>query len=347
MIKSAITNNKVHKVFLIIMLLISSLMISSCATSAKNAATAASAPQEAQARDASYSESGMAAPSAEPAPNLYDGDGAFGAGEVSLKYSELENTSIQKSTVQRKIIMDGNVTIETYNFDESIQAIDLLIESAEGFAESRTVRGKSNHSRALRYAEYTIRVPAEKFDSVMRDMSTIGTVLESNSSGTDITEQYADLETRIRTLKVQEETLLDILSKATKLEDVITLEGKLSEVRYEIESIENKLRNYDRLVAYSRINIYIQEVDEATETRPVAKTLSERVSSSFSLSLLNFKMGFEDFVVWVVESWITLFFLAIVAVIIIVFIKSKRKKRKLRIEKASVAEKKESAENQE
>ena len=105
-------------------------------------------------------------------------------------------------------------------------------------------------------------------------MGSIGTVLESNSKGTDITDQYVDYETRVRTPKFKEETLLELMEKSTKLEDVITLEKRdFFEVRYEIESIENTLRNYDRLLAFSRINIYIQEVDDATESDPVAGTL--------------------------------------------------------------------------
>jgi hypothetical protein len=167
-------------------------------------------------------------------------------------------------------------------------------------------------------------------------MSSIGSVLESNSQGTDITDQYYDSETRIKTLKVQEQTLLDILAKATKLEDVITLESRISEVRYEIEKHENTLKNYDRLVAFSRITIYISEVDDKTETKPVPKTLNERVSGSFKQSLDDLRTGFEDFLVWLAGSWISLIFLAVIG--LIVYFSIKRKRKKLLPKKIEVSE---------
>ncbi len=267
---------------------------------------------------------GAAVPAAE-APQASAAYTTAGLGETNVAFNE--EASAESVVSERKMIMNGNVHIETLAFDDSIKAMDQLIESVGGFAEIRTVRGKSNYSHALRNAEYVIRVPAKSYEAVLMAMGTVGTVLESTSEGTDITDKYTDFETRVKTLKVQEETLLDILAKATKLEDVITLEKRISEVRYEIESIENTLKNYDRLVALSRITISIQEVDDVTETRPVAKTLDQRISSSFTQSLDNFKMGIEDFLVWLVGSWITLLFLLLIGVIAVIWIKRIKKKK--------------------
>jgi len=182
-----------------------------------------------------------------------------------------------------------------------------------------------------------IRIPAESFETVLKSMSSIGTVLESTSEGTDITDKYYDSETRIKALKVQEQTLLDILAKASKLEDVITLETRLAEIRYEIESIENTLNNYDRLVAYSRIHIYIQEADDMTETKPVEKQLNERISGAFARSVREFRIGLEDFLVWFVESWISLLFLAAIVVAAVLVLKKKRPGKRLS-QKVSVEE---------
>lgn len=247
-----------------------------------------------------------------------------GASDGKSKSETVPASDLQKD---RKMIMDGSVSLETLKFESSIEAMDKLIEKFGGFAETRTVRGKSNNSRALRSANYVIRIPAESFRTVLEDMGNIGTVLESNSKGTDITDQYYDSETRVKTLKVQEQTLLDILAKATKLEDVITLESRLSDIRYEIEGLENTLKNYDRLVAFSRINVYIQEVDDVTETRPLEKKLNERISSAFRQSLREFRIGFEDFVVSFVGSWITLLFLGVIVVIVLLILKNKKKKK--------------------
>lgn len=307
----------------IVLIMIVALFVTSCASgkatneAADQAAYPTSAPSASSNMSVTFSESMANAPVPQP-------EEAGGLGD-NYKYKS-ETTSANSPEVQRKMIMDGSVSLETFDFEKSISLLDQLITSVGGFSESRTVRGKRTDSYGLRSANYVIRVPAERFEAVLKEMGTIGTVLESNSQGTDITDQYYDSETRIKTLKVQEQTLLDILAKATKLEDVITLESRISEVRYEIEKLENTLKNYDRLVALSRITIYISEVDDKTETKPVLKTLNERVAGSFSQSLEDLKTGFEDFLVWLAGSWITLIFLTLIGLILYHIIKRKRKK---------------------
>ena len=228
----------------------------------------------------------------------------------------------------RKLIKDGEVSLETLSFEESLTTLNQLIEDVGGFSETRTIQGKSMNYQGLRSAFYVIRVPAERFEWVMNSMGSIGTVLESGDKGTDITDQYMDFETRVKTLRVQEQTLLDLMAKATKLEDVITLESRITEVRYEIESIENTLKNYDRLVSFSRITINLQEVTERIETKPVPKTLGERISSSFNQSLEDFRDGVEDFLVWLAGSWINLLFMALLAIGVLWALKKRKKIRR-------------------
>lgn len=307
-----------------VLILLLSLLVASCGNSSK--ASSASAPMAPAPSAAARGEADAVYEAAEE-----------GLGNTALEYKGLDGSSIDDIQVSRKLIMSGNVSIETLEFDASVEAIDRLVEDYKGFAETRTVLGKSRNSRALRSATYVIRIPAESFETVLKSMSSIGTVLESTSEGTDITDKYYDSETRIKALKVQEQTLLDILAKASKLEDVITLETRLAEIRYEIESIENTLNNYDRLVAYSRINIYIQEADDMTETKPIEKQLNERISGAFARSVREFRVGLEDFLVWLVESWISLLFLAAIVVAAVLVLKKKRPGKRLS-QKLSVEE---------
>lgn len=307
------------------LLLIVAFIFTSCGSSGT-----ASAPSmkgsynESVSYDSEYApEAPQVAPAA-PAEPQYDGENGLGESDVYK-----EKTSADNIMSQRKVIMDGDVSLETLDFDDSVNAMDQMIKDFGGFAEARNVRGKSKNSKSLRSASYIIRVPAESFELVLKSMGSIGTVLESSSKGTDITDQYYDAQTRIKTLKVQEQTLLDILAKSTKLEDVITLESRIAEVRYEVESLENTIKNYDRLVSFSRINVYIQEVDDETETKPDPETLGERISTTFAESVDNFKRGFENFLVWLVYSWINIIlFLIIVGIAIIIIKKSKKRSAK-------------------
>lgn len=295
----------------VIGLLIVALMMTACSSSKETAAVA-------------YSEDvyrgGTSQPQASSAPQA-DGIGMNGS---SYEIAE----SINPTATQRKIIKDGSVSLETLNFEESLKALNKLIEDVGGYSENRTVQGRSITYQGLRSAYYVIRVPAECFEQVLNSMGSIGTVLEVSDQGTDITDTYMDLETRVKNLKVQEQTLLELMAKATKLEDVITLEGRITEVRYEIERIENTLKNYDSLVAYSRITINLYEVTERNETKPVPRTLGDRISGSFIQSLEDAKNGLEDFLVWLAGAWIDLLLLVLLGVVILLVIRKRVKARK-------------------
>lgn len=306
------------KILTISLLLVIAFLFTSCGSSSK-----ASAPAAVQYENVAYDSAYPEAPQAgAPEEQKSYGDGLG----QSDDYLPKEKAPSENVMSQRKVIMDGDVSLETLDFDDSISAMDQMINDFGGFAEARSVRGKSKTSRALRSASYIIRVPAESFELVLKSMGSIGTVLESNTKGTDITDQYYDAQTRVNTLKVQEQTLLDILAKSTKLEDVITLESRIAEVRYEIESLENTVKNYDRLVAFSRITVYIQEVDDETETKPEPETFGERVSRTFTQSIDNFNRGLEDFLLWLVYSWINIIFMLAIIVIAIIFIKRAKKR---------------------
>lgn len=300
------------------LLLIVTLMFASCGSSGKSSAPAMKGSYN---ESVSYDSAPAVPQAAAPAEPQYDGESGLGE-----SYVYKEKASADNIMSERKVIMDGDVSLETLDFDDSVNAMDQMIKDFRGFAEARNVTGKRQNSRALRSASYIIRVPAESFELVLKSMGSIGTVLESSSKGTDITDQYYDAQTRIRTLKVQEETLLDILAKSTKLEDVIALESRIAEVRYEVESLENTIKNYDRLVSFSRITVYIQEVTDETETKPEPETLGERISSTFAESIDNFKRGFENFLIWLIYSWINIIlFLIIMGIALIIVKKSKKR----------------------
>ncbi|MCX7772539.1 MAG: DUF4349 domain-containing protein [Clostridia bacterium] len=313
---------------MIAVMLILSLFLTSCGSSKP-------------AEDSGYGRSNnvpMASESAAPAPGdpqvqVQFSEAKASPGENGLSDVDKSKTAStaapaqQDLTLNRKIIKEGNASVETKEFDKTIEALDQLIDSVGGFSEVRTVKGKNSQNSSPRYANYVFRVPAGVFENVMNDLGSVGTVIESNSKGTDITDQYMDAQTRINTLKVQEQTLIEIMAKATKLEDVITLESRISEVRYEIESLENTLKNYDRLVAFSRITVNIQEVTVKTETKPKPETLGQRISTTFNDSLESLKDGFEDLVVWIVGSWLTLIVLLVGGLVLLISYRRAKKKK--------------------
>lgn len=257
--------------------------------------------------------------------NAYEGVGYGGTEKVEAQFSEAMSES--DISLDRKIIKEGSTYIETRDFDHSLEVIDQMIVKSGGFTEKKDISGNSYNTGDLRHATIVFRVPSDQFETIMENMGSVGVVTRSNTSGTDITDQYIDSETRLRNLKVQEETLLDILSKTEKLEDVIALESRISEVRYEIESIENQLKNYDRLVQYSRISVELQEVVETSQVAAVPRTLGDRIANAFWSAIDSFAKTMENFVVWLVYNWILLA-LILVAAAVLIIVARRRKKRK-------------------
>ena len=110
-----------------------------------------------------------------------------------------------------------------------------------------------------------MRIPRKSFDQFISGLGDVGSVINQQITGEDITGQYLDVEARLKSLKLQEERLLTILSKAELLQDIIELERELSNVRYEIEHYTGTLKKWDNLIDYSKVTIDVYEVHEIKE----------------------------------------------------------------------------------
>lgn len=191
----------------------------------------------------------------------------------------------QSAGAQRKIIRHANMTLETKAFDEALREIESLVTGSGGYIESQSIDGQSLSYRGdyfERSASIMARIPAEKLDEVASQVGTLCNVVSRSESMDDISDTYFDAQARLETLNIQEERLLSILEKAESLEDVITLESALSDVRYEIESITASLRRMDSQVTYSYLNMDLREVVEYQKISDQPPTFSKRLSNAFT-----------------------------------------------------------------
>lgn len=170
-----------------------------------------------------------------------------------------------------KIIYTAYAEIETTSFDESINTVAALLSQYNAFIESSSVTGSNLQDSyygysSYRTASYTLRVPRENFAAVTSALSSVGNVTYLSNDATNITSQYTDTESRLTAYKTEEARLLEILSKAETVEDMITVESRLSEIRYEMEYLTSQLKNWDNQVSYSTVSLYIHEVEILTPT---------------------------------------------------------------------------------
>ena len=221
----------------------------------------------------------------------------------------------------RKLIKTYNMSVETEVFDELIVNIENQINALGGYIQNLDTYNGSNYSgRSNKYSNMTVRIPARSLESFINFVGNAANVTNKNLSVEDVTLRYVDVETRKNTYQVEMDRLLSFLEKAETMDDIITLESRLSEVRYNLESMEAQLRTYDNLVDYATVYINISEVTKYTPPTPVS--YGERVARSFTNSVTNLWEGLKDFFVGFVGALPGLVLFAIIVTIIVFIIKA-------------------------
>ena len=241
-----------------------------------------------------------------------------------------------------KIIYSANATIETTAFDDTVSKLEALIAQYGGFIESSSISGNnyyhSSHGYASsRSAEYRVlRIPSRDFGTVMNSLSTLGNVPYCNTYTENITSQYYDVQARLNACLTQEQTLLEMMSKAEKVSDMLEIQDQLSDVRYRIESLQSTLTNWDRQVSYSTISLSVQEVQEYT---PEARlSFGEQLSLALSRGLKGIGEFFRDLLLWLLEALPALILLAAFVVLVVFLVRRIRRRAKARKEKKLAAQ---------
>ena len=204
------------------------------------------------------------------------------------------NSAPEVMDTGRKLIKTVDLQVETESFDELLLSVFHRTESFSGYIEESYIyNGSRYYGRGTRNANMTIRIPADKLEEFLSEISEISNVISRNDRVTDVTLRYVDMESHKKALMAEQERLLELLGQAENIEDIISIESRLSEVRYQIESMESQLRTMDNQVNYSTIYLSIEEVKQYT---PVAEqSIGEKIVTGFQRSLVDIGSGFVNF----------------------------------------------------
>jgi len=242
--------------------------------------------------------------------------------------TEDKNTAASTAVTQnRKLIRTVNLNAETEDMDTLLTRIDEKVTALEGYMENREVQsGSSYSSYRSRYANLVIRIPVSRADEFVTHVSGVSNITSSTESNQDVTLTYISTESRVKALQTEETRLLELLAKAETMSDLLEIESRLTEVRYELENVTSQLRTYDNLVDYATVKLYIAEVQKLTPVEE--ETFWQRVSGGFVESLEDLRDGFEEMVVWILVKLPYLLLMAVLVAVVLVAVKLKRKKRK-------------------
>ncbi len=247
------------------------------------------------------------------------------------------NTQSNAYNSGHKIIMTGDITLETLKFEETIDKITDYIESKGGYIESSNILRNSmsgydgtNRSdgseNSLRTATYTFRIPQIKYSKAFKDFKSFGNITSEQSVGEDITDQYFDTQAHLKTLRVQEQRVLALLSKAGKMSDILTIEKQLQSLRYKIESYTGTIRKWNSLINFATINITVDEVEEIKTVSPTANNgLFSRIAYGFTDSVKQLWVLVQNVIVVFV---IVLPYLAVTGAILLIVLYFRKRMNK-------------------
>jgi len=213
---------------------------------------------------------------------------------ASLKGSQSGSTTLPEG---RKWIITMDISAETEDLDGMLAAVNGRIAALSGYVQDQRITNGSKYaSNRYRSANLTIRIPAEQVDAFTQTVSDIANVVRSSKNLEDITLQYVATESRLKALQTEEARLLELMAKAENMTDLLEIERRLTDVRYELENITRQLRSYDNLVNYATIYLYIEEVKEYTPVKE--ETFFQRITGGFAKSLKGVGKGIVECVVW-------------------------------------------------
>lgn len=244
-----------------------------------------------------------------------------------------------------KIIYNADVTLETTAFDEALEKIGAMVSQMGGYVESSSVSGSnyntiSRGNAGTRNAYFTIRIPSQHFRSFTGNLTDLGNVPYNRTYSQNVTQAYYDTQSRLEAFQTQEKRLLEMLSIAETVEDMLAIQRELTEVQYELDSLKGTLRYYDNQVNYSTVSLTVNEVREYTPTPTVTLTYWERMSKEFRQSLKNTGHFFTELFLWLVTSlpWLVPLAAVIAALIALLRRKVRRDPEKAQARAARRAE---------
>jgi hypothetical protein len=220
-----------------------------------------------------------------------------------------------KQEIEQKIIKEATLRFETDNLENTFNQVQKAVSSNK----ARIINDSEGKDYGTVFRNLIVKVPSQNFDRFISDVSKGVSYFEvKNISAEDVTEQYIDLTSRLKTKKKLEERYLEILKKANKVSEILEIEEQISAIREEIEAKEGQLKYLE------------SRVSESTITIEFYKTIAEKegVKISYGSKLWNaVKSGFytlSDLLISLLSAWP----FVILFVVLAYFIRKRFKRRK-------------------
>ncbi|GEM_PF-127601 len=306
----------------------------------KNAARSAPVPQPAETSlyvpavggSADYGYSSMATAMTEDAAKMeepeYEEDVAMEDALVNstAAYSAASSdTAAGAAETSKKIIRNGNLSIRTQRFDDALSSLQSLCLSMGGWISySSSYEGYNG----LRHATLTLRIPSDSFDAFMQESGSTGKVLRREETAQDVTASYRDTQTRLETQRALMQRLQNMVTETAELSDLLDLEREIADTQYQIDSLQGSLNRTDQQVAYSTIDISLDEEKVQEKVQDPELTLFQRIQAAFSLGIESAGEFLTDMLLFLVATLPFLLTAALVILLAVLLIRRRNRNRK-------------------
>lgn len=260
----------------------------------------------------------------EPETYIASEDVAYGTGAVANR-SNKSAAPAAELPQNHKWIITMSLNAETNDLDAALAAVSSRINGMGGYIESQQINNNSSYRRT-RSASMTVRIPAEVVDDFVNEVSGVTNITSNSRFVRDVTLAYTDTEGRVNALKTEEQRLLELMEQAEKMSDLLEVESRLTEVRYQLESYASQLRLYDNQIDYATVDIYITEVETYT---PVEQPgFFQRIREGLADSIVDLGETIVNVIVWLIVDLPYLIVLALLLWGCTVLVKRQLRKRK-------------------
>ncbi|HEX2946247.1 MAG TPA: DUF4349 domain-containing protein [Clostridia bacterium] len=204
---------------------------------------------------------------------------------------------------ERKMIWTASLSLEVENFDKARNDIESILTGI-GFISNTNINTSNVYVdgklKTIKNGNLVLRVDKDKFSSIINKLYGIGDVSNETTNGEDVTDKFVDIESRLRLLKLEQEKLEAYLAKTEDLNTIFKLETRITDIRYEIESLTGNLNKLSSLVELATINITMSEKYPGSEKKPI--TFGEELLNSLKDSLKSVVEFLGDFLIFIVAA---------------------------------------------
>lgn len=262
--------------------------------------------------------------------------------EVLYDESAAETGSSTALPENQKLIRTVYMDAETQSMTDLLVWMDGRVASLGGYYEQKSVyrRGSRDDGSYYHSGDFMIRIPSENLDQFVSMVGENANVTSTSESTENVTLTYVSTKSRVEALETEQKRLLELLENAETMEDLLTIESRLTDVRWELENYASQLRVLDNQVDYSTIHLNVREVDEPTVI--VERTVWQKIGDGFSENAGDMWDGLVNFFIWLITVIPYLIPLSLIGGAVVLLAKLLRKlkgKRKARKNPAQPEEK--------